>query len=64
MIAIHQSQYYVAYLSTQGLLVESKRRAGGVILRHDHAQFADYVDALRTAIDDQEGDALCKALLN
>lgn len=64
MITFHQSQYYAAHLTTQGLLVESTRKTGGVILRHDHAQFAEYVDALRTAIDDQEGDALCKALLN
>jgi hypothetical protein len=64
MITIHQSQHYAAHLMTQGLIVESTRKAGGVILRHDHAQFAEYVDALRTAIDSQESDALCKALLN
>jgi hypothetical protein len=64
MITIHQSQYYAAHLMTQGLIVESTRKTGGVILRHDHAQFAEYVDALRTAIDSQESDALCKALLN
>jgi hypothetical protein len=47
-----------------GLVIESTRKAGGVNLRHDHPQFAEYVDALRTAIDDSEADALCKALLN
>jgi hypothetical protein len=47
-----------------GLVIESTRKAVGVNLRHDHPQFAEYVDALRTAIDDSEADALCKALLN
>ena len=64
MITIHQSQYYAAYLSTSGLIIQSTRKNGGALLRHDHAQFGEYVDALRTAIDNDEGDALCKALLN
>ena len=64
LISIHQSAHYVAYLMTSGLVIESTRKAGGVQLRHNHPQFNEYVDALRTAIDDQEGDALCRALLN
>lgn len=62
--AIHKSQYYVAYLMSCGLVIESTRKAGGVNLRHDHPQFNEYVDALRTAIDNQEGDALCRALFS
>jgi len=61
---IHQSAYYTASLMSCGLVIESTRKAGGVNLRHDHPQFAEYVDALRTAIDDDEGDAICRALLN
>ena len=61
---IHQSAYYTANLMSCGLVIESTRKAGGVVLRHDHVQFNEYVDALRTAIDDKEGDALCRALLN
>lgn len=61
---IHQSAYYAAHLMSCGLVVESTRKPGGVRLAPDHPQFADYVDALRTAIDDSEGDALCRALLN
>lgn len=61
---IHQSAYYTAHLMTCGLVIESTRKAGGVNLRHDHPQFHEYVDAFRTAIDDEEGDALCRALLN
>lgn len=65
MITIHKSAYYAAYLlNSSGLIIESTRKSGGVNLRHDHPQFAEYVDALRTAIDDQEADALCRALLN
>ena len=61
---IHQSPHYAAHLMSCGLVIESTRKQGGACLRHDHPQFAEYVDALRTAIDDSERDALCKALLN
>jgi hypothetical protein len=61
---IHQSAYYTANLMSCGLVIESTRKQGGVVLRHDHVQFGEYVDALRTAIDDSEADALCRALLN
>jgi len=61
---IHQSKHYAAHLMSCGLVIESTRKQGGVVLRHDHVQFAEYVDALRTAVDDSEADALCRALLN
>lgn len=65
MITIHQSANYAAYLlNSSGLIIESTRKFGGVQLRPDHPQYADYVDAFRTAIDSSEGDALCRALLN
>ena len=62
---IHKSAYYAAHVHPRaGLIVESTRKAGGVQLKPDHPQFADYVDAIKTAIDSQEADALCRALLN
>ena len=65
MITIHQSANYAAYLlNSSGLIIESTRKPGGVQLRPDHPQYAEYVDAFRTAIDISEGDALCRALLN
>jgi hypothetical protein len=65
MITLHQSSNYSAYLlNSSGLIIESTRKTGGVQMRHDHPQFAEYVDAFRTAIDQSEADALCKALLN
>lgn len=65
MITIHQSANYAAYLlNSSGLIIESTRKSGGVQLRPDHPQYADYVDAFRTAIDTSEADALCRALLN
>ena len=65
MIAIHKSANYAAYLlNNSGLVIESTRKAGGVQLRPDHPQYADYVDAIRTAIDTAEGDTLFRALLN
>jgi hypothetical protein len=65
MMTIHQSANYAAHLmNNSGLIIESTRKAGGVQLRPDHPQYAEYVDAIRTAIDEKEADALCKALLS
>lgn len=65
MIKIHESQHYSAYLmNSSGLVIESTHKAGGVQLRPNHPQFAEYVDAIRSAIDQKEGDDLCRALLN
>lgn len=64
MEILHTSKHYNAYLHDKaGIIVQSTRKAGGVNMRPDHPQFADYVDAFRTAIDSDEADALCKALL-
>lgn len=65
METIHASTRYTAHLHPRaGLIVESTRKTGGVQLKPDHPQFSDYVDAIRTAIDSAEADALCKALIN
>ena len=64
MLTLHKSAHYAAHLIQSGLIIESTRKSGGVQMRHDHPQFADYVDAFRTAIDTDEADALCRALLN
>ena len=65
MITIHKSSNYAAYLlNSSGLIIESTRKAGGVQMKPDHPQYGEYVDALRTAIDSQEADLLCRSLLN
>jgi len=65
MLTIHKSGRYAAYLHPKaGLIVQSARKVGGIQLRPDHPQYADYLDALKTALDSSEADALCKALLN
>ena len=65
MITIHSSSNYSAHLlNSSGLVIESTRKSGGVQLRPNHPQYAEYVDAIRSAIDSKEADALCKALLN
>lgn len=65
MLKLHESANYSAHLANSaGLIIESTRKSGGVNMRPDHPQFAEYVDAFRTAIDSDEADALCKALLN
>lgn len=64
MKTIHKSAYYAAHVHPRaGLIVESTRKARGVQLKPDHAQYAQWVDAIQTAIDRAEGDALCRALL-
>ena len=47
-----------------GLIIQSTRKDGGVQLPVNHPQFAEYVEAFETAIDKEEADALCRALLN
>jgi len=48
-----------------GIVVHSKGgTAGGVNLQPSHPQYSAYLEALTTAIDSQEADALCKALLS
>lgn len=65
MQQLHTSSRYTAHLHPRaGLIVQSTRKAGGVQLKPDHPQFVDYVDAIKTAIDTREADALCKVLVN
>lgn len=65
MLNLHTSASYTVHLANSaGIIVESKRKAGGVNMRPNHPQFAEYLDAFRTAIDSDEADALCKALLS
>jgi hypothetical protein len=65
VLTLHKSANYAAYLlNSSGLIVESTRKAGGVQLKPEHPQYGEYVDAIRTAIDSDEADALCRALIN
>ena len=65
MQTFQTSGSYGAYLHPRaGLIIQSARKEGGIVMRPDHPQFADYVDAFKTAIDTAEADALCRALLN
>lgn len=65
MLNLHTSANYTVHLANSaGIIVESTRKAGGVNMRPNHPQFAEYLDAFRTAIDSDEADALCKALLS
>ena len=65
MLTLHTSNNYAAYLANSaGIIVESTRKAGGVNMKPDHPQFAEYLEAFRSAIDLNEADLLCKALLS
>lgn len=64
MQTLHTSSHYLAYHHPRaGLIIQSTRKAGGVNMRPDHPQFSAYFEALTTASDAAEADALCKALL-
>jgi hypothetical protein len=65
METLHTSRYYTAHHhSKAGLIIQSTRKTGGVRLAPDHPQYGEWVDAIKTAIDASEADALCRALLN
>lgn len=59
------SQNYTACVHPiAGLIVQSSRKAGGVCMPPTHPQYTEYVAAFDTAIDTDEADALCRALLS
>lgn len=58
------SNYVACNHPKAGLIIQSTRKAGGVNMKPDHPQYSAYVEALATAIDTHEADALCKALLS
>lgn len=60
---LFQSTQYVACITRAGLIVQSHRLGRGKLLPVSHPQYADYVDALGTALDQAEGNALCRALM-
>jgi hypothetical protein len=65
MITIHQSAHYAAHVHpSAGLIVESRRKTGGVRLAPDHPQYDEYLYAIWECHDVHEADALCRALLN
>ena len=57
-------RYSVALHPIAGLIVQSTRTNKGVHMKPDHPQFLDWVDGFETAIDLDEADALCHALLS
>ncbi len=59
---IHNSRRYVASVLKVGLVVQSNLYGTGKLLPANHPQYADYVEAIETAIDAKEADALCSAL--
>lgn len=67
---LHSTAQYKAYLlpgGHGGIVVEGVEGGGGetakVRLPAYHKQFADFLKAFRDKVDDEEGDALCRALL-
>lgn len=61
---IYNSGRYIVCLTRAGLTVQSHRTGVGVNLPPSHPQFQDYVEAFDTAIDADESNALCRALLS
>jgi hypothetical protein len=57
------SSAYVASIHSFGLIVQSHRTGKGKMLPVSHAQFNEYAEAIETALDNDEGNALCRALI-
>ena len=60
---LFNSSRFVACVTRAGLIVQSHRTGTGKLLPHTHPQYAGYVEAIETALDMQEGDALCRSLM-
>lgn len=60
---IFNSSRYCVTLTRAGLIVQSHRTGKGSLLPIGHPQYADYVKGIETAIDTDEVELLCKALL-
>jgi hypothetical protein len=58
---IFDGQHYTACTLSGGLVVTRKRKQGGISLIGDQA--ATWIDAIETAIDASEANALCRAIL-
>ena len=64
---LHTSGRYTANHVTghhPRLVVASVRGSRAVMMRPDHPQFAEYIEAFRESLDAVESDALCRALLS
>jgi hypothetical protein len=58
------SRHYIACLHPKaGLILQSVRTNKGVVMRPDHPQFNEYVEAFEMIIDEHDADALCRALI-
>jgi len=60
---IYNSSHYRACVIRAGLVVQSHRTGTGKLLPSSHPQYADYVESIESAIDKEEADALCRAVL-
>ena len=59
---LFDSQHYTACEFKGGLIVTRKRKRGGVHLVGDQAPI--WIDAIKTAIDAGEANAMCREILN
>lgn len=60
---IFLSSAYVASVHHFGLVVQSHRTGTGKMMPVSHPQFSEYAEAIETALDNDEGNALCRALI-
>ena len=59
---IFENQNYVVCLTKAGLSVQNKRKGNGRLLPVDSPKFSEWVEAFETAIDNQESNALARAI--
>lgn len=64
---LHTSARYTAHHVTGNhprLIVASVRGSRAVMMKPDHPQFAEYLEAFHDSLDAVESDALCRAILS
>lgn len=61
---LFENSYYVACLTKTGFSVQSKKTWRGKLIKKDHIQFQDWIDAFENLLDDDEGHCLCHHFYN
>lgn len=61
---LFENRHYVVCLTRAGLTVQNKYTETGRRLKQTHAQYADYVQAFRESISEDESAALAGALFH
>ena len=60
---LYTSNRYTACLIGPGLVIQDNYHGTGKLLPTTHPQYADYIEAIETALDKAEADMICRVFL-